>query len=614
MKKLLILFVLFSCLLVAAQTSPYINAIDYGLSANAQKVSDCTVTANNTALTCSSSHFTSGDVGKLIAVPYAGPNNGVASVTQTFVTTIAGFTSGTSITLAAPPNTSIPGPRTIADGAGSSNSFTVTSATASFVVGDVGKQISLPGAGVGAGDQTSLITGINSSTSIGVSRQNLATVSAKTISIPGATVIWGQDDSSGLQSAINAGCAGKIGVILPAGNFLTTVALVPCSNLTLIGMGSGKSIIYPIGTGFAAFQYNGGSVTSAALTDVQLSNFEIDASGVRANTYSTGNKAIFIRPMIRPIVQNLYIHDCSATCIGIDYIQNGQIVNNTVRYGGVQVGQFGSGAGGACIGIGTGLWLEEPDNISGNHVSDCGQHGIFVESQSSTILSRGIRITNNDVRWVGFGLTTSDGIGDHATQGTIIADNTVEYCSYGIEVSNGFVNSLYSADWMVTNNYVANAKNADILVNNKSGGGRISDNVLVGYIGTSALMDLNAITGGTQGTFLISGNKLRDVSGRCIWLHAGAFGPINIANNDISNCGVSGTERAGISFEATSATALNLQNNTVYDTRGTPTTSFGFQLVSGTITRLWMSPDNDFLRVLTAGSSLTGGTVTTQLP
>lgn len=597
-----------------AQTAPYINAQDYGTFGTAQKASDCTVTASSTTLTCASSHFTSGDMGKTIAIPYAGSNNGTLSVTQTFITTISGFTSGTAITLANAPVTTIPGPRTVTDAAGSSNTFTITSATASFVTGDVGKQISLPGAGVGATDQTSLITGINSSTSIGVSRQNLATVSAKTIVIPGATIIWGQDDSSSLQAAINAGCSSKTGVILPAGNFLTTSPLVPCSNLTLIGMGSGKSIIYPIGTNFAAFQYNGGAVTTVALSDVQFSNFEIDASGVRTNTYSTGNKAIFIRPMIRPIIQNLYVHDCSATCIGIDFIQDGQIINNTVRYGGVQVGQFGSGAGGACIGIGTGLWNEEPDNISGNHVSDCGQHGIFVESQSSTILSRGIRITNNDVRWSGFGLTTSDCIGDHATQGTIISENTVEYCAYGIEVSNGFVNSLYSTDWVITNNYIANHKNADILVNNKSGGGRISDNTLVGYISSSALMDLNAITGGTQGTLMISGNKLRDVSGRCIWLHSGAFAQVNIINNDISNCGVTGTERAGISFEATSATALNLQNNTVYDTRGTPTTSYGFQLVSGTLSRLWLGPDNDFLRVLTAASSLSGGTVTVLLP
>lgn len=617
--KWLVLAVLL-CIPLSATTYP-LFVEGFGALGNTQKASDCTVTASSMTLSCASAHFAASDVGKTIGIPYGGANNGSATVPQTFVTTIASFTSPTSITLTAAPVTTIPGPRTVTDAAGTKAQFSFSSATANFVAGDIGKLISLPGAGltlVGANGnpQTSLITGINSSTSVNTSRQNLLTVSAKTVTIPGATIIWGTDDTVAIQSAITFACGAKRPLVLGNGSYLTTAALVPCSNLFISGYGAGISIISPVGSGFAAFQLDNGNNPALAINDLGFSKFEIDMSGVRVNTYGTGNKAIFIRPMIRPVFQSLYIHDCSATCLGVDFLVDGQIVDNTIAYGGVQVAQFGGGGGGSCIGIGTGLWPEEPSVISNNQAHDCGQHGIFVESQSSNIQSKGIRITNNDVRWGGFGLTTSDCIGDHATKGTVISHNSVEYCAVGIREAVGFVAGLYSEDYQILNNYIANTTTA-IMVENKSGGGLVSQNTLAGsdFAFTGNAIDLNAITGGTQGTITVTKNKIRDFLGRGIWFHAGAFGQADVLGNDIMNCGVSvGSERPGIVFEGTSILSLNLEGNIVYDTRTPALTSFGFQLSSGAITRLWLDPDNDFLRVLTAATSLAGGTVTTQLP
>jgi parallel beta-helix repeat protein len=505
----------------------------------------------------------------------------------------------------------------VTDVAFNNGGTTVTSATASFAAGDVGKLISIPGAGLaiassGGSPAPTKIVIINSGTSVSVNRQSLATVSGQTVTIPGATIIWGPDDTTALQNAINAGCAQKKTIMLDAGNYLATTSLAVCSNMRIVGQGPGSSIISPVGTALAGFLYNGGTNSASYVSDVLFANFEIDMSGVRANTYAASNKGIFIRPMIRPVIRDMYIHDCSATCIGVDFLIDGQIINNTISFGGNQVMELGGTGGGACIGIGTGLWNEEPNTISGNHVSDCGAHGIFIESQSSNILSRGIRIINNDARWTGYGFSTSDCIGDHAAQGAIIQGNTVEFCFRGIVVSNGFVNTLYSQDWQILDNYISNSTGG-IYVYNQVGGGKISGNTMVENVvsaaGTTNGIQLEARTGGTQGTITVSDNKIRDFSGRCIWISTGSFGAVNILGNDLNNCGGS-TARPAILFGATYASSTNIQNNVAYDSKATKQMSYGFQMTTGTITRLWLG-NNDFNRTLMGSYDLTGGTITT---
>ena len=75
------------------------QALGDGYGAWSAMQSDCSMSAGNAVLSCASSHFASTDVGKVIAVYGAGPTE--KGYVQPLSTTIAGYTSGTSVTLAA---------------------------------------------------------------------------------------------------------------------------------------------------------------------------------------------------------------------------------------------------------------------------------------------------------------------------------------------------------------------------------------------------------------------------------------------------------------------------------------------------------------------------------
>ncbi|WP_435279365.1 hypothetical protein [Streptomyces sp. 1222.5] len=85
-----------------------------------------------------------------------------------------------------------------ADGVMTSGSATLTSATANFQVGDVGKAISVKGAAING--VTTLVTTI--SARISATQVTLATTAASSIS--GAIVIWGTDDTTAIQAAVDA--------------------------------------------------------------------------------------------------------------------------------------------------------------------------------------------------------------------------------------------------------------------------------------------------------------------------------------------------------------------------------------------------------------------------
>jgi hypothetical protein len=111
--------------------------------------------------------------------------------------------------------------KVVTDGAMTSGSATLTSATAGFVSGDVGKVIQVKGAGAtGITTLVTTITGYTNSTTVTLGASAAAAVT-------GAYVLWGTDDTSAIQSAINAaytyavahGAARVLIPVAPAGKF-----------------------------------------------------------------------------------------------------------------------------------------------------------------------------------------------------------------------------------------------------------------------------------------------------------------------------------------------------------------------------------------------------------
>lgn len=88
----------------------------------------------------------------------------------------------------------------VGDGAMGSGSAVLTSATANFQAGDVGKAISVKGAGPTG--VTTLITTIASRQS--ATQVTLTAANASGGALTGAVVIWGTDDTAAIQAAVNA--------------------------------------------------------------------------------------------------------------------------------------------------------------------------------------------------------------------------------------------------------------------------------------------------------------------------------------------------------------------------------------------------------------------------
>jgi hypothetical protein len=582
---------------------------DYNAKGDAILLADAVVTGGGTTVTSASATFTNADIGKVVCIPYAGTG---ATVGQSHMTTIASVTDAHTIVLAAAPTLSIAGTRTVTDAAINSGSTTLTSATANFTQGDIGKKISIPGAGLtiangGGAPQTDYIATLVSATQVTLTRRALATVSAQTLTIPGATLIYGSDDTNPLQNAINASASTKQPLVIEPGRYLITASLVPVSNTKIAGYGAQATTIYPCGTGsWSAFQNAQTAVPSNALSDIQLTDFEIDGIGNTGSSYTTVNKGVYLRPMIRPVFRNLYIHNTGATGIGCDWLLNGQIIHNTIEHCGRQVFEFGSGGGGSGIGVGTGLWTEEPTDIAGNNVSDCGKYGIFVESQSSNVLSRGIRIFGNDSRWNGYG------IGDHATEGTVIDGNTVEYnTTNGIDADAGFVAGLYAKNGFITNNILRNNFSVNIYLNYKDGSYTINNNEITG--GATGIQ-CTMVTGGTLMTTSIKNNIIHESTGsaRGIYFPSGTWNVVELDNNTLFNVNNSTTTtRPAIQMTITSCNRLYVTGNKAYDTRatGSKTQSYGLVL-TGTYPR-FVYDRNDFQDNATGTADLTGATITT---
>ncbi|MCX5335490.1 hypothetical protein [Streptomyces sp. NBC_00140] len=90
--------------------------------------------------------------------------------------------------------------KVVADGAMSSGSATLTSATAGFTVDDVGKSISIKGAA--ATGVTTLVTTI--SAYVSATQVTLSTTNASGGAVSNAIVIWGTDDTPAIQAAVDA--------------------------------------------------------------------------------------------------------------------------------------------------------------------------------------------------------------------------------------------------------------------------------------------------------------------------------------------------------------------------------------------------------------------------
>lgn len=196
-----------------------------------------------------------------------------------------------------------------------------------------------------------------------------------------------------------------------------------------------------------------GMTAVAPLLDVTWEDLELDGGDVLV---ANASKGIFVTHLKRCKIKNLYVHDTTATGIGVDFTEECEISGNIVTgCGRMAIGTELTTLGCSGIGLGTGAstTANEPTIIANNFVQGNARYGIFAERQGglSTFHAQGISIVNNyssDNYW---------GIGSSGVAFASIRDNTaISNTSHGIDVSPGDAGALSYGDDIFDNTVMYN--------------------------------------------------------------------------------------------------------------------------------------------------------------
>lgn len=165
--------------------------------------------------------------------------------------------------------------RVVADAAMGSGSTTLTSASAVFTAGDVGKYIAVAGAGTAGANLFTTIAGFTNSTTIVLTAGNTSGGA-----ISGKLVEWGTDDTAAFQAAVTAAVAAGGGTVYaPTGSyFVSQLNLTGITNsLVLLGDGVNATRIFPLTV--ASYGSSAGhmfDLTGSAF--ITLKDFQVGAS------------------------------------------------------------------------------------------------------------------------------------------------------------------------------------------------------------------------------------------------------------------------------------------------------------------------------------------------
>ena len=247
------------------------------------------------------------------------------------------------------------------------------------------------------------------------------------------------DDSVQLQQMVDYLSANGGGIVyIPSGVYTQKSQVNWKTGVSLIGDGQGRSILKVIHVGngedfgFASIGYdksNLAQIKQEKMKNCCFENFEIDGSGMVNIKYNSYGKGLYLVYLYNCVFRDIYLHDISATGLGIDFLCNTIIDNVTVDNCGRLYKTAPNDAyrqGGAGIGIGTNRDLNESFQIVNCRANNCGSFGIFVENQKlfdaqQEVDSKNMIISNNIVT-----NCYRHGIGVRACDGVVIANNIIK--------------------------------------------------------------------------------------------------------------------------------------------------------------------------------------------
>lgn len=196
-------------------------------------------------------------------------------------------------------------------------------------------------------------------------------------------------------------------IYVPGGTYLLEDQVIWKSNIKLIGDGQGVTIFKPVG--------NKTAFTGDDLENIGFEGFTIDGELQNNSSYTAFIKGFFQKKVRNAKYRNLEIKNIYSTGLGVDFFISGIIENvlcDNCGRGADLAGGKAQGASG--IGVGTGAFNRGNETlvISNCHCNNCGQYGIFFETQSEGDMPFGSIVVGCTAEGnrTGFGISGGDSV------------------------------------------------------------------------------------------------------------------------------------------------------------------------------------------------------------
>lgn len=390
---------------------------------------------------------------------------------------------------------------------------------------------------------------------------------------------------------------------IPKGKYVFKSTVYWKSKVSMVGDGVGSTIFYVEGVIFSLFRNtfgapNGSGTDADFLEDCRFENLEIDLIGLSETAGSVEGKAFFILYMRRARFHNLLLKNTIGTALGCDFLTDTVISNVVVDRAGRNFTAANTG-GQSGIGIGSCAIPNEPVIVTNCHVYNCGNYGIFVETQHnpSGVKSQNARIVDCYVDG------NRIGIGNKGSGATLISNNSIiNSTTHGVHFTQ-----LVKGD-MVFNNKITH---------NGGSGVQIEGDYFGDVIVANNIIHSNAIAGvrvmrnqkpEKVRNVEILGNVIFDNGSNGVWLQGQIIG-FKVSNNTIYNNGKNGvsSQTSAVAMETEITSGLIL-GNLIYDNQAVKTQITGIRFSSTVISDSLKIGENHIIGYTPSNSIQLNGT------
>ncbi|MGI1275862.1 right-handed parallel beta-helix repeat-containing protein [Klebsiella quasipneumoniae subsp. similipneumoniae] len=371
-------------------------------------------------------------------------------------------------------------------------------------------------------------------------------------------------------------------IYLPPGVYRLSSFLTPAPNVSIIGAGTGKTILMPYGS-YSALQFTTSPANAVPeLTDFVYSDFEVDCQDqvLPDEGYLPRTKGLYFNFYRRGHLHRLRVRNSGATGIGIDFARDSAITECVVEnFGRLAPSGNDNPAGASGLGLGAGGTQSEPLYVAGNFCRNGKNFGIFLEKQHGTnapyssehTIIMGNTCTGNN-----------GGMGDCGVDGMIMMGNNFSENNYGVVISPGTVLAYPGSRGLLLGNIIAkNAKHGvyyNSTTEQRDGEYAITNNTIRDNGEDGVCFKA---PGQEVRSMEISGNRIYNNGRHGFHLEDGTAINMDVINNRIWNNGLTA---AGNGINLASEVKLSsFSGNKIRDIQSTPTQQYPVY-ASGTLT------------------------------